>query len=119
MNYTSLKLSKLLFDNGCELESDFCWAKTPENDKEEIINNLSVPDCSTFIPAYDILNDICVKFAKEFFRIKEIVPYGNEFYQEHVNIIASNIIRFLQQNKKQEAEDYIWEHCLFNKNKKR
>ncbi len=32
--------------------------------------------------------------------------------------IASDIMLLLQQNKKQKAEDYIWEHCKFNpKNK--
>ena len=31
--------------------------------------------------------------------------------------IPQYILHLLQQNKKQEAEDYIWENTVFNKNK--
>ena len=108
MKYTSLELSKKLYKNGCELESehyaqegaDGCYFK------------------------YDILNDICVKYAKEFFGEEKIeytdgvhlvVVWAGKKYEHS----ARTILSLLQQNKKQEAEDYIWEHCLFNPENKK
>ena len=81
-----------------------------------------------FYSAYDILNDICCRYAVEFFGEELIcgscykldsececdredsvgVGYSNEIY-------SNNILSLLQQNKIQEAEDYIWKHCKFNK----
>ena len=68
----------------------------------------------------DILNDICVKYAKEFFG--DVKRKGYSFYiregakQEALPYEFHTIVilELLQQNKIQEAEDYILEHCLFN-----
>ena len=116
--FTSLKLSKLLADNGFEGESKHWWVgdwKTggnPEilyltfNPRSEVVNILC--------PAYDILNDLCVKYAKEIFGVNcqgtkhEEIAYGG----------GREVLRLLQQNKQDEAEEYIWENCLFNPNNK-
>ena len=142
--YTSLKLSKKLADNGCNLESNKCWVcveqiqeYTGKFKPEPRIINISEsrpyykidsnPEkeesklYEEYYPAYDLLWDICVKYAKEFFGEGSkflVAPLGIQNYQNNIHIIASNIIRLLQQDKIQEAEDYIWENCLFNpKNK--
>ena len=123
--YTSLKLSKLLHDNGCKLESEMTYNtdKAYINQKDmymlEKKNSASVKAgySTDMFPAHDILNDICVKYAKEFFEGTDMSGYNEpSFYPE--NYYPEQILRLLQDNEKQEAEDYIWEHCLFNpKNK--
>ncbi|MHA1470817.1 MAG: hypothetical protein ACTSSP_09695 [Candidatus Asgardarchaeia archaeon] len=65
--YTSLELSKKLADNGCELESDFGWTHKELQNKNVIQNYKELNYSKAKLPAYDILNDICVKYAKEFF----------------------------------------------------
>ena len=123
--YTSLELSKKLFEAGCPIESDYHWVDMgaggpslyiqlssdtrnsytnlfdlrsgEKYDTSEIYRNIE-------FDSYDILNDICVEYSKKFF--------GNEKFR------SSAIMHLLQNNKKQEAEDYIWKNCLFNpKNK--
>ena len=106
--YTSPKLSKLLNDNGCKLESDYSWWVSPNT--EQFVNRKDAPPnfnkTERYFPAYDILNDICVKYAREFFGDIRRGEYTRE------------VLALLQRNQKQEAEDYIFEHCLFNpKNK--
>jgi len=92
----SLKLAKKLYENGCRLESEETWS-----------NNMCGWIPVKTIPAYDILNEICVKYAKKFFGSK--VKAG-------ITFVIFELIAI--QNKKKEAEDYIWEHCVFNpKNK--
>jgi len=64
----------------------------------------------------DILNDICVKYAKQFFGENFV---GETNLNENLNnfdwsVKSEKILNLLQQNKTQEAEDYIWEHCKFN-----
>ena len=115
MNYTSLELSKKLYKNGCELESEICWAENSYlieqirvQGKSKVLKNGVVIPLDIY-PAYDILNDICVKYAKEFF-------HGAESYNE---ACAIEIMRLLRQNKKQKAEEVIWEHCLFNPENKK
>ena len=112
--YTSQKFSKLLAENGCKLESGmelvnhykdskFIW-ELMSTDKDYVINKK--------YPAYDILNDICVKYAKEMFGGDCMLWRADKVEMFHT------ILLLLQQNKIQEAEDYIWEHCKFNpKNK--
>ena len=115
-NYTSLEFSKKL--KGCNLESDWYWIKPFKTQEWELVNksDWSLNNHHEFYPTYDILNDICIKYAKEFFGIcKEYKDDGfnTPYYQS-----ARWVLHFLQQNKKQEAEKYIWEHCKFNpKNK--
>ena len=123
-NYTSLELSRKLNENGCELESEmFRRGEKLTNEsffrkRKKFINVIGHIDIKN-IPAYDILNDICVKYAKEFFGELDMSKY-DEPYRYPNRYYPKEILNLLQENKKQEAEDYIWEHCLFNpKNKKR
>ena len=93
--YTSKNLSQKLKEGGCELGA---------LKKHKIIKK----DGYKLLPMYDILWDICIKFSKEFFGNSKIAQKG----------ISQHILYLLQQGKQQEAEDYIYEHCLFNpKNK--
>lgn len=125
-NYTSLKLSKLLAEGGCELESE-AW-----REHQAIVGEspfalvFSKPTKGVeMYPAYDILNDLCVKYAKEMFGENEgcsICLWGVsemhgciDEYKTAFEFHTKRILLLLQQGKKQEAEDYIWTHCLFNK----
>ena len=95
-------------------------------------------------PAYDILNDICVKYAKEFFGEEIVDQFGwtEKDYKEYrskqtaegalslikwedaekdlaYRVHTIEIFNIKQAGKHQKAEDYFWEHCKFNpKNKK-
>jgi len=125
--YTSLKLSKMLNEAGFEKESKYFWVNgkllRETNELEllncgEIIENRlhkfdgEIP--KIIIPAYDLLWDICIKYAKEIFK-------GNSKNSETQNIFyrrrhTENIIILLQQNKKEETEDYIIKNSsLFEK----
>lgn len=124
LNYTSEKLSKWLHENGCKLESFYWWRVFPDGTskfirgayytKGEVDAHKGVPE---FYPAYDILNDICVKYAKEF--------WGNKSssFGDHPIIMLErwtalfSVGCLLEKGLKQEAEDYIMEHCKFNKDK--
>jgi len=138
-NYTSLELSKKLKENGCKLESEYVYCgghiyyeqhedgefeDFQECDNTDILDpadwycHAAGMNCEYPIPAYDILNDICVEYAKEFFgrgiveseHIPAIMPLSPAQYIFH----PQQILYLLQHGKKQKAEDYIWEHCLFN-----
>ncbi|MAF42615.1 MAG: hypothetical protein CMI54_00410 [Parcubacteria group bacterium] len=139
-NYTGLELSKKLAEAGCELESRYVridtrkswksyncpfvnqnfeklvfvpfWNMDEEDPECEFVENQKpYPNHgyneSNPLPAYDILNDLCVKYVKQMFGDFDgvIVPYI-----EH----TTKILWLLQQGKKQAAEDYIWEHTIFN-----
>lgn len=129
--YTSLKFSKQLKDNGCELESDFHRSLndgriiTSEdmynfNDYADSVGLPAGSEVEQFIPAYDILNDISVKYVKEFFLEYH---YETNHLGDSIEVTREEttffILSFLQQNKPQEfIEKYIWDNCLFNhKNK--
>ena len=58
--YTSLELSKKLHDNGCKLESELVYING-------IIRHKRQDDLYNPVPAYDLLWDICCKYAKKFF----------------------------------------------------
>ena len=60
------------------------------------------------IPAYDLLWDICIKYPKKFF-------HGGKSYNDSC---TESVLKLLKQNKIQEAEDYFWEHTIFNKKNK-
>ena len=118
--YTSLELSKLLNNNGCKLSGSAVYI-----DRGHLGYKLTTDiwrNGSTIMTekgekktkdycAYDILNDICVKYPKEFFGKKDICNISR--FAENPFSVAL-LISLLQQNKKQEAEDYIWEHTIFN-----
>lgn len=132
--YTSKELSKKLKDGGCELEAEKAYLIHEDKthsfiDSENFSKNLGLNY------AYDILNDICVKYAKEFFgeleacdKCLEVSCLAGEMFCDEYKtagtttlnwvFFTKHIFNLIQKNKIQEAEDYIWEHCLFNpKNK--
>lgn len=123
-NYTSPDLSKKLAENGCELETS---AHVCEFEKREIIVDLLNCDGQLLEAQYgklikktktfDILNDICVKYAKEFFGEyippKKVSPFLDRPPLDYRGA-SEMILRMLQNGDKQEAENLIWEHCLFN-----
>ena len=131
---TSLEFSKKLKEAGCDLESDYIWWQDVKS-IWHIVSRGYPPHLKNTFPAYDILNDICVKHAKKFFgegehkhcsvckskgdggamftsspKCKCVLEVG---YAVH----AEAIFHMVRQGRKKEAEDYIWEHCLFNKSK--
>lgn len=103
--FTSKKLSKKLKEAGCELESEMWWCGNEKLDYE--IGRATKYNLLKSYRAYDILNDICCKYAKEFFgeETDEFVP---------IKYYCLNIFFMVQDGKIQEAEEYIWEHCKFN-----
>lgn len=123
---TSLKLSKFLADNGFEGDSEVTWRDDPEHKHKLDFDNMGIGmnmyGFNDYF-AYDILNDLCCKYAKEIFG--EEKQLFKIFLNGKQEVMLKNYIGYpvkvmvlLQQNRKQEAEDYIWENCLFNKNKK-
>ena len=130
--YTSLELSKKLHENGCKIEGeyqrvcvydqlgDFGMLSSEILKEGDFTQEMSEicsegedgqePECKLKrYPAYDLIYDICIKYREEFF--------GEEFFGEtHSRCIRVFIL--VAEEKIKEAEDYIWEHCLFNpKNK--
>lgn len=105
--YTSFEFSKKLFQNGCKLETNLVYInKNICMRRHDALYNQ--------IPAYDILNDLCVKYAKEIF--------GEEVWQHSFRIkkgyrdITTNILIMIQEDESQKKiEKYIWDNCLFNK----
>lgn len=113
MKYISLKLAIKLQQNGCDLEPSGRYLPTNST------KNFSLEKCP---PKFDLLWDVCIKHAKEFFgegkcpESKNLIP--DFLFQKRGQFQAYNIITLLMEGKKQEAEDYFWEHTLFNpKNK--
>ncbi len=120
-NYTSLELSKKLAEAGCELGSELSWMFLEGEwnvytGADRRFSGLTQKEWAKavedMLPAYDILNDLCVKYAKEVFS-KEVAQYG-VFDCVYCPLHALSL---LLEGKKQEAEDYIWKHCVFNKSK--
>lgn len=120
-NYTSLGLSQKLAEAGCELESKLHWfVPCFENhyflDQAYVAEEEDDDHHEKRDKAYDILNDICCRYAPQFF--------GEGFTEKEIkgvkvkpltyNLVAIRVLSLLQRNKKQEAEDYIWSNCLFN-----
>jgi hypothetical protein len=152
-NCTSQDLSKRLDENGCELESECFWGIDESVTRFccEMVH-YDKKFCDVLYPAYDLLWDICVRYAKEFFGGTENIVYKCvacgcitkelkstcdsyrgclDFYRdEHGDYdhrraeeeertaacyaVPQSCFNLLQQGKKQEAEDLIWEHCVFN-----
>lgn len=99
-NYTSLELSEKLKE--CGIDSKYWWVHRPSA-LPFLYKRMVKHQFLEIAPAYDILNDICVKYAKEFFG------------RDRIETDTDLVFKLMKIGKKQEAEDYIWEHCLFNK----
>ena len=137
--YLSLETAKQLKEWGCNLSSKYIWQwidSVLESDLAKLsldYDNLFLWEIQNWIflteyedirekyrinikentiytekaNSYHLLEDICVRYAKEFWGDEE-----QEWYHTY------NIMDLLQHNKKQEAEQYILDNCLFNpKNK--
>ena len=121
--YSSLWLSKKLKEGGCEFLKDIdnkCWyyGHYPKEWRIGYFNKDEIKD--DVYPALDLLWDVCVRYANRFFG-EEIDIFnigGIDFNLSIKKGNSWNIIALLQQDKIKEAEEYIWENCLFNdKNK--
>jgi len=115
-NYTSQEFSKKLADAGCIFLYEWKWCiggNLCEKEWTLIHEDNDAASYTNWYYAYDILNDLCVKYAKEMF---------GEAYQDRCNspftidfTVCEFIMYFLQQGKKESAEEIVWKHCLFNK----
>lgn len=122
--HTSLKFSKKLKEAGCKLKSQ----KSLTSSNQNIFATSSSSDYNKIIcSAYHILEDICVRYAKEFFEkpICKMCKSSNlnknclrctSGFKYH----TQEILKMIQQDKPQEEiEAYIWDNCLFNKKKEK
>lgn len=106
--YTSLKLSKLLAENGCCLESGMYWSSDKAFHEDDMFHLAGkIDEYSYGYPAYDILNDLCVKYAKEVFG-----EPGRGGLEDPAGYHSQNVLALMQMGG--EPDDYIWEHCTFN-----
>ena len=129
--HTSLELSKKLYESGCKIESEMYWVGIADDKmflSKETRDFRGFPDPSEdpyqfIFNAQDLLWDICIKHAKEFFvdndfKCQELVSSDYFLHIPAYQNCAGKVLFLLQENKTQEAENYIWEHCKFNpKNK--
>jgi hypothetical protein len=119
--FTSYKLSKKLYYTNCEkilgdtsslmfiseIDKKYTTADEYYDFLDYVANTADCPHkIEQFYPAYDIIWDICIRYAKEFF---------DETWKLH----TKNIFCLIQNNEKQKAEEYIWEHTIFNKENKK
>ena len=119
---TSLKLSKWLQDNGFDGESEY-WRI---NNNEEMVKgkpHKAFLERNNCYKTYDILNDLCCKYAKEMFgedkKLFKIYPDRNKkIWLLNYEGVSHTVLLLLQQNKKDEAEKYIMKVSILNpKNK--
>ena len=135
MNYhISLEAAKQLKEWGCDVESTHSWSVDRAFIDDEhmytvCINNSDAVKKGYAIdlyPAYDLRDIICNgEMAKAFFGTSEVI-YGVEecaecsnthFSSKHFHC-PNHMAILLKQNRKQEAEEYLLEHTIFNpKNK--
>lgn len=106
----SLELAEKLVEGGCELGAEHYWqnGKLHQVQADGIRMIKSISKHVVVFPAYDILNDICVMYWKEFF--KETSLFGNP----RPSVITSMVFRTFQEGDKKKAEEIIWKHCLYN-----
>ena len=112
---TSLELSKKLYEGGCKIKSEYYQFEL--KDGQTFIDKLDKKRLEWLrmyhkgkwksYPAYDLLWDVCVKYADKFF---------DKGLFQTVNIITY-IIKLMYYGNKDGAESYIWANCLFNKEK--
>ena len=123
--YTSLKLSKLLQENGFKGKSEIAYYFTSYDNYENanISNNKEYWKTQPNYKIYNILNDLCVKYAKEMFGDYIIETDYIEYVYNGVDqkkreksyyFHSKEILVLLQQNEQKEAEEYLWTHCLYN-----
>ena len=122
--YTNKETSKQLKEWGCLLESDKSWyAKWNSFDMYDIPPNfnLGISRQDTYeriengiesykreYPAYDLLWDVCIKYALQFF--------GEQIFVTQKR--ARDMLDLLGNKKIKEANEYLLEHTIFNpKNK--
>ena len=117
MKYTSIELSKKLNDAGFKGESDYHFGEDRQMGSIKIRKNHKETFAwKPLYPAYDILNDLCVKYAKELFGEEETIAMVGDEIETFGHITASQkIISLIQQGKKEEAEKYLYDNCVFNK----
>ena len=110
MTYTSLELSKKLLEAGFKGESEKYWYGFKEDYPISYIicpspKGTNSDENYERINAYDILNDLCVRYAKEVF--------GELPYDNFIGILGTIVTR-LQAGKKEEAEEFLWANSILN-----
>lgn len=110
--HSSLNLSRWLNEKGFREESDMFWGS--KRDKRNFLLqskkwNDEFSDewfCLHEYPAYDLLWDICIRYAKEIWG-------SNDWYEisEHRNEVMYQI----HHGSIEEAEKYIMENSILNK----
>jgi len=126
----SFDLARYLYVNGCNLPTEFCWISI--KNKRFLVPTKCVYgyDCEYAYPAFDLLNDICVRHSEKFFggEEREIETFSASFSWggcfsnvEKCNRVHSIVILdSMRDGQKQEAEEYFLEHTIFNpKNKEK
>lgn len=152
--HTSLELSKWLKENGFEKRTHKYWIRSElrkwqkkenkeygyEYHSEWGIGDSSIEErCEDKIesaPCYDILNDLCVRYADEIWgkgdisiyedNMKEKICKNVVLQKDIVEAVIKNItmttslyhtckfVELLQNDKKEEAEEYIMKHSILN-----
>ncbi len=117
-NVTSVEFSKWLDENGCLLQSDYWWCRSVTSKSTLRLSGKSDIDhhvIARVYPAFDILNDICVRHVKPFFGYEVgIGTHGERLRETSWQYHTEVIFKFIQNKMKQRAENYIKEHCVFN-----
>ncbi len=131
--FTSIYLSKKLYKKGFIFDYDFIWKRGElvsngnqhppftEYQWDLIEDDGTVGFNDRAYQAYDILNDLCVKYTKELFG--EILLKREEYpiFSQDDDVCWSffhhpeMVLSFLQQNLKEEAEKYIIENIVCKK----
>lgn len=117
--HTSLKFSKWLKENGFDKDSSVRWL-IPSYGSPSYAGGFAYElsdervSCENIYESYDILNDLCVKYAKEIFGDKPTrMPDGTvalRFYPH-----SKYVLYLIQTEQKEEAEKYIMENSILNR----
>lgn len=108
---TSLKLSQWLKERGFEKDGEGQWIEF----QGSWIPAYHLDEYAAYLPEdggvefYDILNDLCVKYAIEIWG--EEMFCGAYTYDKHTHSVLID----LQQGKQDEAEEYIIQNCILGK----